>query len=402
MSPDSGWTGTVSGESRAGDEMMAHAFERARRHPFWRHLYRDCGNWRDAPVCQKSDLLAALDGFSPAGEDRGVYLVRSGGSAGGGPLIFPVDIAENHAQRQALAEHMLACGVFAPRSVVLNLFAYTGLYRTAAIVDDLLERCYATTLPMSAQSPYADMRAAAALFQPTHLAGTPSVLTLFANWCEESGQALPRIPQLLYAGELMRDSVRERLCRTFGVRQIWSLYGAAETGIWAVCDATATPGLFSILPRMVVEIAAPDKEGFGEIVVTNTWRERFPLFRYSQGDIGRIVRREGERMLEVRGRRPRTFRFYEITHDDGGFAAVAEGCTAWQAVLDLEADGCDRLGLHVVCDDPAILPAVAERLRRHMKQDEGSGTTHVRAVTFADLHLDPTTGKTATLVDRRR
>ncbi|MEA1648440.1 AMP-binding protein [Nitrospirillum sp. BR 11164] len=402
MSPDSGWIGKEGGQGAIPDGMMAHAFERARHHPFWRHLYRDCGHWRDAPVCQKGDLLAALDGFSPAREERGIYLVRSGGSAGGGPLIFPVDIAENHAQRQALAEHLLARGVFAPNSVVLNLFAYSGLYRTAAIVDDLLERCYATTVPMSAQSPHSDMLAAAEMFQPTHLAGTPSILTLLANWCEETGKPPPRIPQLLYAGELMRDSVRERLSRIFGIQRIWSLYGAAETGIWAVSDATATPGVFSTLPQIVVEIIAPDASRFGEIVVTNTWRRRFPLFRYSQGDVGRIVTHGGQRMLEVRGRRPRTFRFYEITHDDSGFAAVAEGCAAWQAVLEFGADGCDRLGLHVVCDDPAILPAIAERLRRHMKQDEGGDTTYVRAVTLADLHIDPTTAKTATLVDRRR
>jgi phenylacetate-CoA ligase len=246
------------------------------------------------------------------------------------------------------------------------------------------------------------MHAAAALFQPTHLAGTPSILTLFAGWCAESGQPAPQIPQLLYAGELMRDSVRERLCRTFGIRQIWSLYGAAETGIWAVSDASAAPGMFSILPQVVVEILSPDADGFGEIVVTNTWRRRFPLFRYSQGDFGRLVVHDDERLLEVRGRRPRSFRFYEITHDDSGFAAVAEGATSWQAVLDYGADGCDRLGLHVVCDDAAALPAMGERLRWHMRQDPGSDTTYVRAVALADLHLDPTTGKTATLVDRRR
>ncbi|MDE1145810.1 MAG: hypothetical protein PW843_04215 [Azospirillaceae bacterium] len=402
MSPDAGWIAGESHESAAPvARQMAQAFQVARNHPFWRTFYRGYDHWQDAPVCQKADLLAALDGFSPAGEARGVYLVRSGGSTSG-PLIFPVDIAENHAQRQALAEHLLARGVFAPSSVVLNLFAYTGLYRTAAIIDDLLERCYATTLPMSAQSPYSDMRAAADLFQPTHLAGTPSILTLFANWCEESGQAPPQFQNLLYAGELMRDSVRERLCRTFGIRQIWSMYGAAETGIWGVCDASATPGLFTVLPRVLVEIHEPDADGFGEIVVTNTWRERFPLFRYSQGDFGRVVTRDGERLLEVRGRRPRSFRFYEITHDDSGFAAVAEGCTAWQAVLDFGPDGCDRLGLHVVCDGATDLGCMAERLRRHMKQDPGSGTTHVRAVTLADLRLDPTTAKTATLVDLRR
>ncbi|HYD68949.1 hypothetical protein [Azospirillum sp.] len=383
------------------ERVMAQTFEIARAHPFWRSFYRACGDWRGTPVCHKSDLLAALDGFSLSGEARGVYLVRSGGSTNA-PLIFPVDIAENLAQRQALAECLTARGVFTPRSVVLNIFSYSGLYRTAAIIDDVLERCHATTLPLSSQAPYGDMHAAAELFQPTHLAGTPSILTLFAGWCEESGRAAPHIPQLLYAGELLRDSVRERLCRTFGIRQIWSLYGGAETGIWAVCNASETPGVFTVLPQVLVEIDSADEEGFGEIVVTNTWRKRFPLFRYSQGDVGRIVMRDGERMLEIRGRRPRSFRFHEITYDDSGFAAVAEGCAAWQAVLDFGADGCDRLGLHVVCDDVAALAAIGERLCRHMKQAKDSKAVYVRAVNLADLRIDPTTGKTATLVDLRR
>ncbi len=383
------------------DHAMAQSFEIARHHPFWRSFYEGCQDWRTAPSCQKSDLLTVLHGFSPAAERRGVYLVRSGGRTAA-PLIFPVDIAENHAQRQALAAGLTARGVFSPQSVVLNLFAYTGLYRTASIIDDLLERCYATTLPMSAQAPYRDMHAAAELFQPTHLAGTPSVLTLLANWCHENGAPPPQIPQLLYAGELLRDSVRAHLCRTFGVRQVWSLYGGAETGIWAVCNASKEPGLFSTLPQVLVEIEAPDADGFGEIVVTNTWRKRFPLFRYSQGDVGRLVERAGERMLEFRGRRPLTFRFYEITYDDSGFSTVAGACPHWQVVLDFGSDGCDRLGLHVVCDDPAALAAIDDRLRRHMKEDRDSKAVHVRSVKLADLHIDPTTSKTATVVDRRR
>lgn len=385
----------------AFDQAMAQAFETARCHPFWQSFYQGCRDWRDAPSCQKSDLLTALHGFSPAGESSGVYLVRSGGSTTA-PLIFPVDIAENHAQRQALAACLTARGVISPRSVVLNLFAYTGLYRTASIIDDLLERCHATTLPMSAQAPYRDMHAAAGLFQPTHLAGTPSVLTLLANWCRDNGQDAPRIPHLLYAGELLRDSARAHLCDTFGVRQVWSLFGGAETGIWAVCDASKAPGLFHTLPQVLVEIEGPDADGFGDIVVTNTWRRRFPLFRYNQGDVGRLVVRDGERLLEVRGRRPRSFRFYEITYDDSGFPAVAGDCPHWQVVLEFGDDGCDRLGLHVVCDDPAALAAIDGRLRRHMKEDRDSKAVHVRAVKLADLHIDPTTGKTATLVDRRR
>ena len=44
-------------------------------------------------------------------------------------------------------------------------------YRTAAIFDDLLERCDATSLPLSAHAQYADMLAAARRVAPTHVLG---------------------------------------------------------------------------------------------------------------------------------------------------------------------------------------------------------------------------------------
>ncbi|NWM25251.1 hypothetical protein, partial [Escherichia coli] len=76
------------------------------------------------------------------------------------------------AQRHALAGMLRAAGMFDAGTVALNLFGYADLYRTAAILDDLLERCGATSLPMSAHARYEDILTAARRFAPSHLLGT--------------------------------------------------------------------------------------------------------------------------------------------------------------------------------------------------------------------------------------
>ncbi|NWP89514.1 hypothetical protein, partial [Escherichia coli] len=92
-----------------------------------------------------------------------------------------------------------------------------------------------------------------------------------------------------------------------GTRDFWSLYGGAETGIWAWSDVSRKPGLFRILPQVVVEVMSPDAEGFGELAITNGYRKRFPVFRYLVGDVGRLVERDGACLLELRGRNARSF-----------------------------------------------------------------------------------------------
>jgi len=231
----------------ADEAVMSACFEAAREHPFHRERLRGIADCCAAPAIDKCDLLPALRAFSVHDEPLGVYLVRSGGSTQA-PLIFPVDIGENNAQRAALAGRLREAGVFGPRTVALNVFGYADLYRTAAILDDLLERCAATALPLSAHARYEDMYAAALRFRPTHLLGTPSKLALFGHFLAASAQPL-QIPQLLYGGEVLRDTTREVLRDAFGTQQIWSLYGGAESGIWAWCDATRRPASSKLCRR---------------------------------------------------------------------------------------------------------------------------------------------------------
>lgn len=387
----------MTGEDEA---ILRRCFATARDHDFYRERFDGIGDHRDAPPTDKTALLERLADFAPGDDARGVYLVRSGGSTRA-PLIFPVDIGENHAQRQALSERLIADGVFGAGSVALNIFGYADLYRTAAIVDDLLERCAATTLPMSAHARYEDMLAIARRFRPTHLLGTPSKLALFARFLGQAGESL-HIPRLLYAGEPLRDSAWTLLRETFGVAQLWSLYGGAETGIWGWCDASRRPGLFRILPGIVVEVLEPDADGFGALAVTNGYRIRYPVFRYRVGDVGRLVERDGLRFLELRGRDSRSFQFAELTFDLDLFTPLVCGADGFQIQLRTDAQGRDSLALLLVDESGACAPeAIAADLARLLHCPAPEGLCEARRVPREGLWQDPTTTKTPAIVDFR-
>lgn len=383
------------------EALLRDSFARAREHIFYRDHFAGFDDHRAAPAVDKAVLKPHLDRFAPGSEPRGVYLVRSGGSTST-PLVFPVDIEENHAQRRALASALLANGMFDAGTVALNLFGYADLYRTAAILDDLLERCAATSLPMSAHARYEDILATARRFAPTHLLGTPSKLQLFAEFLRARDVQL-QIPHLLYAGEPLPASAVERFTKSFGTRNFWSLYGGAETGIWAWSDASRRPGLFRILPQIVVEVLSPDGEGFGELAVTSGYRKRFPVFRYLVGDVGRLIEHDGLQLLDLRGRNTRSFLLAEQHFDLGLFAPLAVGAEGFQIQLRWEEQNGDRLELLLV--DPAgncSTDAAMAGLAQLMCDVTPRLNLDVRRVTRAMLHHDPVTTKAPLIADFRR
>lgn len=394
-------------EVQAIDEasLLRRCFERARRHRLFRSFYAGVDNATDAPAMDKHALQQALIDLALDQEPRGVYLVRSGGSTSA-PLIVPVDIAENRRQRAALAGALSRAGVFGRRTVALNTFGYADLYRSAAIMDDLLERCSATTLPMSAHAHDADLHAAALRFRPTHLLGTPSRLLQLARYLQQADLRL-EVPNLLYAGEFLRDSARERMQEVFGTQRLWSLYGAAETGIWGWCDASAQPGRFAILPGVIVEVLSPDPEGYGAIAVTNSWRRRFPLFRYRLGDIGRLLRVDGVDYLDLRGRDARSFQFCELKHDLDALAALTADAECFQVQLSSSTGGRDRIRLLLQPHRDATpsaedLSRRSQRLRNLMQCSERVADVSVELASGSALHTDPATAKTPAIVDFRR
>ena len=269
-------------------------------------FYADVNDYKKAPVLYKEKLRELLDtNFDLQKEKKGVYLVRSGGSTQK-PLVFPVDIKENLTQRKLLSKQLKKSKIFTKKTIALNLFSYRDMYRTAAILDDILEHTESTTLALNSSASFELMHATVNEFKPNIILGTPSKLTLFANYLLENKKST-NITNVLFGGEYLQPSQQELFFKAFNTTQIYSLYGSAETGIWAWAKYSKKNIQFQFLKEINIEVLNPDEDGFGPIVVSNILRKRFPIFRYNMGDIGKVIVENNTPFLILKFREIKSF-----------------------------------------------------------------------------------------------
>lgn len=380
-------------------------FELAKENFLYAAFYKGYETAEEAPMLSKKELLPILKNkFNIHSEKTGVYLVRSGGSTQN-PLVFPVDIKENQKQRLALAAELTQNDLFTSKTIALNIFGYSDMYRTAAIMDDVLEKCNSTTLALSSHAAYEDMEYAAHYFKPDFIMGTPSKLLCFAQFLEENNKKI-EIKKLLYGGEFLRPNIQKFLQRTFGAQQIYSLYGSAETGIWAWCNVIENPSLFSVIKGIIIEIINPDSDGYGTIAVTNTFRKRFPVFRYAIGDLGRLTIVDGKSFLELKSRESKSFIVCEQHYDLEDFAFLTKEAAAFQIELSTTDQFKEVVRLLLVQDLTQIqildfLKEKTEALKKLLHYDERFMKVEVLLVKASDLYIDPNTSKTPLVLDLR-
>ena len=384
------------------DNFLQQYYQIVRQSELFKSYYQDHDDYQNAPLMGKKELISQLnDHFDLHRERSGVYLVRSGGSTQK-PLVFPVDIAENLEQRAVLSAALKRFGVFTPKTIALNMFGYMDMYRTAAIMDDLLERCSATTLVASASLPYEDAYHMAQNFKPNLLLGTPSKLFLFALYLKKNQLSLS-IENLLFGGEFLPASHIDVFEKIFGTRQINSLYGSAETGIWAWCDYSRSPSLFRVIDGLVVEVHMPDADGYGSLLVSNLFRKRFPIFRYNTGDIGKWVEIDGIPYLELKGRESRSFMFNECNYELDDFNVVLADVERFQIQI-MPHEGHTILKFLLITDLSNMVKAQYIELKlKQLYEIFGYEVKNLAVLAGADLQLytNETTGKTPMIVDYR-
>ncbi len=316
------------------DKRLIEHFSTVKKSPLFNNFYKNIDLAEEAPVIEKHILRERLKTkFDIQAEKKGVYLVRSGGSSAK-PLIFHVDIEENLHQRKLLAAELLQAHIFSPKSIVLNIFSYKEMYRSAAILDDLLERCGATTIPASSHASYDVMYHLGHHFGVNMIIGTPSMLALLAKYVGDNGLNF-KIDHLLFAGEYVLDSQIKLFKKIFGTKQIYSLYGSAETGIWGWARHSNDLVIYETLDDIVVEIEQPDEEGNGLIVVTNLIRKRFPIFRYAMGDIGKLEYRDNKQVLILKSREAKSFSIKASSYFLNDFDWLLKSVSQFQIQLSL-------------------------------------------------------------------
>lgn len=339
-------------------------------------FYADFEDYQDAPILRKHQLVDVLEQkFHLSQEKKGVYLVRSGGSSHK-PLVFPVDIQENLAQRQKLAEILVKDGIFSSETIALNLFSYKSMYRTASIFDDILERCSATTLAFSSDAPHDGVLQACENFNPNIILGTPSKLTLFAKYLKLKKKEC-HIDTVIYGGEFLLSSQKKLLEETYNVKQVYSLYGSAETGIWAWSDATNNPMHFHYLEDVLIEIIDPNEEGFGTIVVTNLLRKRFPLFRYNMGDIGKVIQQNGRNVLILAGRENNSFSLHSDTFFLKDIEYLFKNIERFQLQFSLTETFQPQLKILIV--NPIQDEAIAAHIKEGVKKELSINLNYTRS-----------------------
>lgn len=388
----------------SNDELQNY-FNTARSSVLYRELYQGITDYNNAPFLQKSLLVKLLQSHCNLHtEQRGVYLVRSGGTTQN-PLIFPVDIQENLEQRRILAAALVADKIILPTTIALNLFSYGLMYRTAAILDDILEKCNATTLPLSAEAKNSDVYDAAQHFQPNLLIGSPSRLGLFAQYLQESGQKL-NIPNLLFGGEFLLPSSIAAFRESFSTAHIYALYGSAETGIWAWSHYSENPSLYHCIRGVHIEIAEPNADGFGRIIVSNLLRRRFPVFRYDLGDIGRLVHHNGSLCLELQSRVAHSFILDSAKLYVDDFKDATAGADAFQIQL-LQTDSQKHLLRLLLVQRVApnqqqeLVEQKTALVKSFIHFSKQVADVSVEFVLMKDLYINKVTSKIPVVVDFR-
>lgn len=389
----------------SSDELQ-HYFNAARSSVLYRELYKGITDYNNAPFLQKAVLIQLLqDHCNLHTEQRGVYLVRSGGTTQN-PLVFPVDIEENLEQRRILAAALVADKIILPTTIALNLFSYGLMYRTAAILDDIIEKCAATTLPLSAEAKNSDIYDAAQHFQPNLLMGSPSRLALFAQYIQENGQKLG-VPNLLFGGEFLLPSSIVAFRENFGTEHIYALYGSAETGIWAWSHYSENPSVYRFIRGIHIEIAEPNAEGFGRIIVSNLLRKRFPVFRYDIGDIGRLVQHNGALCLELQSRVSHSFILDSAKLFVEDFKDVTSGADAFQIQLSQNDRQKHILRLLLVQrispeHQQELIEQKTNLVKSFIHFSRQIADVSVEFVSMKDLYINKVTSKIPVVVDFRQ
>ena len=375
-----------------------------RASPFLAGHADGCTRFADLPIMGRAELRALVErNFDLRRETTGVYLLRTGGTLAEA-LIVPLGIDENRQQRQAMADHLRRARVFTPTTVAVNLFNYKHLYRSASIFDDLLERCDATSIGLGAITPDEFVVNFCRRLHPDTVVGTPSRLYQLASYASEAGVDL-RLPRAVFGGEVMSPEYLTEMRAALGVERLHGVYASVENGSWGYCDYDRDGPLYRVVEEIVhVEIEDPDERGVGNLVVTNTIKRRFPVFRYRNGDRGRLVERDGRQYVELVGRGDYTFRVNHRAMTEADFAPVVAGAQRYQIQLSLTAERRTRVDVLVV---PASEPASGEldakrRMLATLLDGDANVDRDVRFVTPQELQTSPTTNKTPAVVDTRQ
>ena len=123
---------------------------------------------------------------------------------------------------------------------------------------------------------------------PTVIVTIPSILERFVDALEARMAPSAALRALVYAGETLPRTTRERLERGLGL-EVFAYYGASETSALGI-ECGSHTGIHLLTDHHFIELAYRDgARQDADIVVTTLRQEGLPLVRYPLGDVVRPV-----------------------------------------------------------------------------------------------------------------
>jgi len=286
---------------RLADHQLArlrHLLEWAHTHVPYYRAAMDAAGVRPADVQAPGDLArlpyltreliqTRFDDLRARAALRGVHRRSSGGSTGT-PVTVLVDMGRMGMQEAArLRAHRWFGLEPGAREIVLwgSPIEITRQDRVRGVRDRLLNSRLLSAFDMGDAALDGHV-AAIRRFRPAKLYGYASALHLLAAHVERRGGPPPAgLRAVFTTAEPLFDFQREVIERALGCPAAVE-YGCRDGGLVAL--QCPQGGLHVNAEGMVVEIADPDDEGRGEIVLTNLDSLAFPIVRYRTGDIGSL------------------------------------------------------------------------------------------------------------------
>lgn len=124
-------------------------------------------------------------------------------------------------------------------------------------------------------------------FRPQIVRAFPGALQRFAEYVEQTGQAIPAVKSIISVGESLHESQKEIFKRVFGA-DVFNCYVSRECGNIA-CECSLHDGLHIAEELLYLEISKNDKSDYGNILITDLWNMGMPFIRYQIQDAARWV-----------------------------------------------------------------------------------------------------------------
>jgi len=255
---------------------------------------------RRLPMSSKADIMKRRQDALAAGRTRGVKLVSTSGTTGQSAVL--VRTTERTSVNVALNIRSLLQIGLRPWSRVATLWAPARYWKTLTKdgetkpltgLDYVPVRFFGRTLPniltiwVDPNDPARDGRTIAD-FRPDFVYSRPSHLRRIARYCGAEHGIEPKV--IVMAGEIMSKTAFDELHASYGAKIVRN-YGSAEMGKLGA-DCLYERGIHTWEDYKLYEVlkdgepVAPGE--VGELVVSDLFRDTFPIFRYRTGDFVRL------------------------------------------------------------------------------------------------------------------